>query len=205
MIFTPPTLHDGQRWRGMRIGLMGGSFNPPHAGHVHISRLAAQALALDCVWWLVTPHNPLKDAGQLLPFDDRMGLCRTLTADVPAIVVSDAETRLGTNITSQTLPALSAHYPRTDFVWIMGMDNALTMHRWHDWRRILATMATALIARPPALNLVRNCPLRLLRTQNHVMLEQGGAYDLKPHTSFWIRQTPMIDLSSTKLRNLKPL
>lgn len=205
MLFTPPTLHDGPRWRGMRVGLMGGSFNPPHDGHLHISHLAAQALALDCVWWLVTPHNPLKDPRELLPFADRMARCRALTAATPQVVVSDAETRLGTNLTWRTLAALVRLYPDTDFVWVTGMDNALTMHRWHNWRAILATMATAHIARPPALNLVRNCPLRLLRSQNHVMVGRGAAYALRPHTSFWIRQTPMVDQSSTKLRNLKRL
>ena len=205
MLFTPPTLHDGPRWRGMRIGLMGGSFNPPHGGHLHLSRLAARALALDCVWWLVTPQNPLKSPAELLPLADRMARCRALAVNDPAVVVSDLETRLGSNLTADTLRAVVGLYPGADFVWITGMDNALTMHRWHDWRGILATMATAHLARPPALSLVRNCPLRLLAGQNHVMVARGGAYPLRPYTSFWIRQVPMIDLSSTKLRNPKPL
>ncbi|MBU0799916.1 MAG: adenylyltransferase/cytidyltransferase family protein, partial [Alphaproteobacteria bacterium] len=79
MIFTPPQLHDSPRWRGMRIGLMGGSFNPPHAGHVHISHLARRALQLDAVWWIVTPHNPLKNATELMDYGTRLDMCRALT------------------------------------------------------------------------------------------------------------------------------
>lgn len=205
MLFTPPNLHDGHRWRGLRVGLMGGSFNPPHDGHLHLSRLAAKALALDCVWWLVTPQNPLKSAAGLRPLAERMALCRDLAGGDATVVVSDLETRLGSNLTADTLRAVVRLYPATDFVWVTGMDNALTMHRWHDWRGILATMATAHLARPPALTLVRNCPLRLLAGQNHVMVARGGPWPLRPHTTFWIRQVPMIDLSSTKLRNLSPL
>src|SRR5690606_8233439 len=101
--------------------------------------------------------------------------------------------------------AVCNHYPATDFVFVTGMDNALSMHRWYRWRGILDTVATAHIARPPAWTMVENCPLRLLEKQNHVVIARGGAYPLKARTSFWIMQTPMRDISSTKIRNFSAL
>jgi nicotinate-nucleotide adenylyltransferase len=205
MIYTPPTLHDSARWRGLRIGLMGGSFNPPHSGHVHISHLAARALRLDAVWWLVTPHNPLKHGQPMMDYPVRLALCRELTRHVPEIVICDLEARTRTNRTYDTLRAVCGHYPDTDFVFITGMDNALTMHRWYNWRGILDTVATAHIARPPAWTMVENCPLRLLKTQNQVVISRGCPHALVPRTSFWILQTPMRDISSTKIRNYRAL
>ena len=205
MIFVPPHLHDAQRWRGLRIGLMGGSFNPPHQGHVHIAQLAARALRLDAVWWLVTPHNPLKAAGDLMDYETRLRLCRDITRTMPEMVISDLEARMGTNKTADTIRALRRHYPATSFVMITGMDNAQTLHLWHDWRDILARVATAHIARPPAWTLVRDCPLRRVATQNHVFVARGMAYPLRPHTSFWLLQSPLRDISSTKIRNLNKL
>ncbi|MBU0799610.1 MAG: nicotinate-nicotinamide nucleotide adenylyltransferase, partial [Alphaproteobacteria bacterium] len=107
--------------------------------------------------------------------------------------------------TYDTMTALCDHYAETDFVMITGMDNALTMHHWYNWRGILATVATAHIARPPAWTLVKNCPLRQLRSQNHIRINRGLAHPLNPHTSFWIMQTPMLDISSTMIRNLNKL
>lgn len=205
MIYTPPTLHDSVRWRGLRIGLLGGSFNPPHSGHVHISHLAMRALRLDAVWWLVTPHNPLKQGHMIMDYAARLSLCRELTHTVPEIVISDLEARTRTNRTFDTLRAVRGHYPASDFVFITGMDNALTMHHWYNWRGILNTMATAHIARPPAWTMVENCPLRLLQTQNQVVIGRGGHYALRPRTSFWIMQSPMRDISSTKIRNYSGL
>lgn len=205
MILTPPHLLDSARWRGLRIGVLGGSFNPPHEGHVHISRLAHRALRLDAVWWLLTPQNPLKSTSETMSYEARRALCLDITRGSPEIIVTDLEARLGTSRSFETMVALRRHYPGTDFVMVTGMDNALTLHRWQNWQRILATVATAHIARPPAWTLVEGCPLRSLRSQNHIHVGAGRAYPLRPRTSFWIMQTPMRDISSTKIRNLNKL
>ena len=90
MIFSPPHLLDGARWKGLRVGILGGSFNPPHIGHVHISLIALNSLKLDVIWWLVTPKNPLKDKAQL-SFEERFDLCLALTNNSPRLIVTDLE------------------------------------------------------------------------------------------------------------------
>lgn len=199
MIFSPPHPEDGARWAGMRVGLLGGSFNPPHDGHVHASLVSLQALELDAVWWLVTPQNPLKPHAEM-SFEERFARCRNLVRD-PRIIVSDLERQFGTNLTWQTIRELKLRFPSTDFVWITGMDNALTMHTWHNWTYILDHVATAHVARPPAWSLIENCPLKMMRTQNHVYLKNAARVPLLPHYSYWILQKKLLDTSSSAIRN----
>src|SRR6056297_3236063 len=106
---------------GMVIGLLGGSFDPPHAGHVHISREALKRFGLDRVWWLVTPGNPLKAHGPA-PLQQRLEHARAVMHD-PRVDVTGIEATLQTRYTAQTLKALQRHYPRVRFVWLMGADN----------------------------------------------------------------------------------
>jgi nicotinate-nucleotide adenylyltransferase len=133
---------------GMRIGLLGGSFDPPHAGHALITRRALAALDLDRVWWLVSPGNPLKARG---PADlaRRMEAARALTAH-PKVEATDIETRLGARYTVDTLTRLKAAYPGVRFVWLMGADNLAQFHRWRRWQDIARLMPIAVIARPGA-------------------------------------------------------
>jgi nicotinate-nucleotide adenylyltransferase len=133
----------------MRIGLFGGSFNPPHAGHVHVSRLALQRLKLDQVWWLVSPGNPLKENGHLRPLPERMAQARALIRD-PRIVPTAIEADLGTRYTIDTLRALRRRAPHLRFVWIMGADNLMQFDRWKGWREIAALVPFAVIDRPDA-------------------------------------------------------
>ena len=95
MTFTSPHFLDGAAWAGMRVGLLGGSFNPPHEGHVHISLIARETLKLDFVWWLLSPGNPLKDSAELVPYDDRLAQCRAMIRDYPFLLVTDLERQLG--------------------------------------------------------------------------------------------------------------
>ncbi|MCB9995714.1 MAG: nicotinate-nicotinamide nucleotide adenylyltransferase [Rhodospirillales bacterium] len=201
MIFTPPTITDGARWAGRRVGLLGGSFNPPHQGHLHASMIALKTLRLDAVWWLVTPQNPLKDKSER-SFAERFALCEAMPKD-PRILVSDLEQRIGTNLTWQTIRALRHRFPRTDFVWVTGMDNALSMHSWHNWTDILGHVATAHVARPPAWGLIENCPLKMMDTQNHHYLENAAKVPLLPHNTYWLMQKKLLGVSSTQLRNQK--
>jgi nicotinate-nucleotide adenylyltransferase len=199
MTFSPPHLLDGSRWAGLRVGLLGGSFNPPHAGHVHISLIALQTLQLDFVWWLVTPQNPLKEKNILMPYNERVTLSRHLVKH-PRILVTDLERQLGVSRTYDTLQALKQRFPRTDFVWLTGMDNALTFHKWYRWRDILDEAATAHIARPPAGSLTGACPLRQMARQVHDSSGFSRRADLSPGRSYWLLQKRMLAISSTSIR-----
>ncbi len=132
---------------GQVIGLFGGSFDPAHAGHVHVSREALRRFGLDRLWWLVSPGNPLKPQGPA-PLEARMQRARELVAGDPRIIVSDLEARLGTRYTADTIRALGRLYPGVRFVWIMGADNLAGFHRWQDWREIMQMVPVGVIARP---------------------------------------------------------
>lgn len=131
------------------IGLLGGSFNPAHAGHVNLSREAIKALGLDGVWWLVSPQNPLKSTEGMGSFDERFTKAEEIAAAHPHIMVSDFEVQAGTQYTADTLRALTASYPRLRFVWLMGADNLAQMHRWRDWRAIFSLVHVAVYDRNP--------------------------------------------------------
>lgn len=131
----------------LRIGLLGGSFNPAHGGHRRISLFARAALGLDEVWWLVSPSNPLKPIEGMAPFSSRFGGAAGQARRAP-IRVTGIERELGTRYTVDTLRALQRRYPRSRFVWLMGSDNLAQFHHWRDWRGIARTMPIAVIARP---------------------------------------------------------
>lgn len=200
MIYASPHLDESFRWSGLRIGLLGGSFNPAHAGHIHISHVALTMLGLDAVWWLVTPQNPLKPAKDLRPYDARLQACRAITAAHPHLIVSDLERQMGVNRSYDTLKTIRSRFPQTDFVWITGMDNALSFHKWYRWRDILDIVPTAHIARPPFSSLIVNCPLKMLRTQEHVFVDRARRAALTPGHTYWVMQKKMMDISSTKIR-----
>ena len=136
---------------GLKVGLFGGSFNPAHDGHAHVAETALRRLDLDRVVWLVSPQNPLKDARDSAPLAERMASAERaarLAAHGPAMIVSDFETRVGTQWTVDTLRALVARHPGVHFVWLMGSDNLATFHRWRGWTDIMRMMPVAVIARP---------------------------------------------------------
>jgi nicotinate-nucleotide adenylyltransferase len=133
---------------GMRIGLLGGSFNPPHAAHRAISQFAIKRLQLDRVWWLVTPGNPLKDGQGLHELEERTEAARKM-ADDPRIDVSCLESVIGTRYTEDTITYLRRRCSGLRFVWIMGADNLAQFHRWQNWRRIAYQVPFAVIDRPP--------------------------------------------------------
>lgn len=131
----------------MRIGLLGGSFNPAHGGHRRISLFAREALGLDEVWWLVSPGNPLKPAQGMARLAARVASARRQARRVP-IRVTALEREFGTRFTVDTLRAVRRRWPKHRFVWLMGADNLGQFHRWRDWRGIARAMPIAVIARP---------------------------------------------------------
>lgn len=158
----PGGLRDGLDLQpGLRVGLLGGSFNPAHDGHAHVAETALRRLDLDRVVWLVSPQNPLKDARDSAPLAERMASARAAAARAahgPAMIVSDFETRVGTQWTVDTLRALVARHPGVRFVWLMGSDNLATFHRWRGWTDIMRMMPVAVIARPGSLLEARTSP-----------------------------------------------
>ena len=133
--------------RGRRIGLLGGSFDPPHNGHLQISRQALRRLGLDALWWLVSPGNPLKDSPSA-SFATRLAAAERAVVDEPRIWASSREARFGTPYTADTLVRLARMEPDVHFVWLMGADNLANIHRWKNWLRIFLTMPVAAFARP---------------------------------------------------------
>jgi nicotinate-nucleotide adenylyltransferase len=132
---------------GLRVGLLGGSFNPAHEGHLHVSAAALKALELDYVWWLVSPHNPLKPEKGMADFEARIGAARALVRN-RRIIVSGIEAALGTRYTADTLTQLTRRFSRVRFVWLMGSDNLVQIPRWRNWRAIFRLVPIAVVARP---------------------------------------------------------
>ncbi|MCM8557693.1 nicotinate-nucleotide adenylyltransferase [Sphingomicrobium sediminis] len=130
-----------------RIGLLGGSFNPAHRGHRHISLAAHRALGLDEVWWLVSPGNPLKPKKGMAPYDARFKSAQLMSRRAP-IRASDFEVHAGTIYTVDTLAAIRKAYPQHEFIWLMGEDGVAQFHQWKDWRGLARTMPIAVMTRP---------------------------------------------------------
>ncbi|MFC3213453.1 nicotinate-nucleotide adenylyltransferase [Novosphingobium panipatense] len=137
----------GKIRRGPVTGLLGGSFNPAHGGHRRITLFTMKALALDEVWWLVSPGNPLKPAAGMAPLPARVASARA-QARRARIRPTAIERELGTRYTVDTLRALLRRYPQRRFIWLMGADNLAQLHRWRDWRNLARLMPIAVIARP---------------------------------------------------------
>jgi nicotinate-nucleotide adenylyltransferase len=185
---------------GMRIGLLGGSFNPPHAAHRAISRFALKRLQLDRVWWLVTPGNPLKELGALRELDERANAARKM-ADDPRIDVSCLESVIGMRYTADTISYLRRRCSGLRLVWIMGADNLAQFHRWQNWRRIADQVPFAVIDRPPQSFRTLAAPAALA-LQRYRIPESCAGRLAERHAPAWVFLTGMKStLSSTGLRN----
>ena len=185
---------------GMRIGLLGGSFNPPHVAHRAISLFAIKRLKLDRVWWLVTPGNPLKDHGALHGLDERTEAARRM-ADDPRIDVSCLESVIGRRYTVDTITYLRRRASGLRFVWIMGADNLAQFHRWQNWRRIASEVPIAVVDRPPQSFRALAAPAAQALARYRLPENQAGRL-ADQHAPAWVFLTGMkLTLSSTGLRN----
>ncbi len=185
---------------GMRIGLLGGSFNPPHVAHRAISLFAIKRLKLDRVWWLVTPGNPLKENGALHDLGQRTEAAREM-ADDPRIDISCLESVIGTRYTVDTISYLRRRASGVRFVWIMGADNLAQFHRWENWRRIASDMPIAVIDRPPQSFRALAAPAAQALTRYRLPENQASRL-ADQRAPAWVFLTGMkLNLSSTGLRN----
>ncbi|MFV0490916.1 MAG: nicotinate-nucleotide adenylyltransferase [Pseudorhodobacter sp.] len=183
---------------GHVVGLLGGSFDPPHRGHVAITRAALERFGLDQVWWLASPGNPLK-AHQPAPMADRIRQAEAIMRH-PRVTITDLEARIGTRYTAETLGHLGQLYPGVHFVWLMGADNLAQFHRWDDWKRITRIAALGVLARPGSrLAALRSpaarylAPFRLPQSRAHLL---GHA----PRPAWCFANLPMVQASSSAIR-----
>lgn len=187
---------------GQRIGLLGGSFNPPHAAHLSASRIALRRLGLDWVWWIVTPGNPLKSHGELESLASRMAACRQLIDDTH-ILPTAFEAELPTAYTAVTLAFLKRRHPQVRFVWLMGADNLASFHRWQHWRQIAQLMPIAVVDRPGwRLKALASPAGRALARWRRPETE-AGRLPLMPAPAWIFLTGPLSPLSSTLLRAAK--
>jgi len=185
---------------GARIGLFGGSFNPPHEGHLHLCELALRRLKLDQIWWMVTPGNPLKDISELPPLADRIRLSQKIIRD-PRIKVTAFEACHRVRFTADTVDLLKRRQPRKKFVWLMGADNLAGFHQWQNWRKIMQSLPIAVIDRPGSTLAYRSAQAALAFWRFRI--DEGDApmlADMKPPAWTFIHG-PRNSLSSTLLRN----
>ena len=183
MAFTPPKVHSTKQWKNLRVGLFGGTFNPPHEGHLHVCDVALKTGQFDFIWWMVTPQNPLKKNQKTPGFQKRVEWSKEIVTN-PRILVSDIEDQLQTFKTIDTIKELKKAFPHTEFTFLAGMDNALNLHQWEEWQTLLNLIPFMFIARPPANNLVKSCPAKMLGHKN----------------MSWVYETKLVYQSSSALR-----
>ncbi len=185
---------------GMRIGLLGGSFNPPHEGHALITRLALRRLALDRVWWLVTPGNPLKSLTGLAALTARIEAARRLDVG-PRVVVTDVEAQIGSRFTYDTFLWLKCRAPGVHFVWIMGADNLRQFHLWRHWRAIADLAPIAIIDRPGSTLKAISSPAGAALARWRIPERDAARFATMRPPALLFLHGPRSDLSSTALRS----
>ncbi|MEQ8368698.1 MAG: nicotinate-nucleotide adenylyltransferase [Roseicyclus sp.] len=183
---------------GQVVGLFGGSFDPPHAGHVHVSREALKRFGLDQVWWLVSPGNPLKPKGPA-SLDRRMAAACALVTH-PRITVTDIEARIGTRYTAETIEKLIRLYPGVRFVWLMGADNLAQFHRWQRWDWIMRTVPIGVLARPGQRSSARTAKAAQVFRDARLPASRARLLPLSETPAWCFLNVPMVDLSSSDIR-----
>lgn len=196
-------MRSAARWKGLRVGLLGGSFNPAHAGHVHIARQAIIRFKLNAVWWVVSPGNVLKTKDPAGDLDARVAATQKFIDHYPRMVATAIEGQLKTRYTYDTIKALKRLFPRTQFVWIAGMDNAVDFHRWDRWADLPQLIPFVFFDRPPALSKVKGKKLRQnkrIKHNSHTVMQRGK---LAENGVFWMVRGRAVNLSSTQIRGKK--
>jgi len=172
--FKSPAPHklSSRRWAGKKIGLLGGSFNPPHKGHMHIARTALRQNKLNAIWWMVSPQNPLKSSTN--NFSKRYKLTRYFLRHQPRMIATDIECHLNTRYSFQTVKELQRHFPKTKFTWVAGMDNARIFHKWDQWALLLKRLPFIFYNRPPNKMALNANIIRLYKGQKNVTWSMKG-------------------------------
>ena len=189
--------------RRMQVGLFGGSFNPPHAGHALVAEIALRTLGLDQLWWMVTPGNPLKAGRELAPLPERIALSERIARD-PRTKVTAFEAAYHVRYSADTVALVRARNREVDFVWIMGADNLAQFHRWQRWREIAAAMPIAVVDRPGStLALISSVFAKAFGRARVDERAAGRLARMRPPAWTFIHG-PRSSLSSTAIRNARP-
>ena len=187
--FAPP---------GAKIGLLGGSFDPAHEGHVHITEAALRRFGLDRIWWLVSPGNPLKVHGPA-PLDQRIAWARDIMRN-PRVEVTGIEATLGTRMTRDTIAGLQRLYPGVRFVWLMGADNLVQFDRWEHWQDIAARVPIGVIARPGWRMPARFSRAARMLWRDRLPESRARQLALAPPPAWVMINVPLNKLSSSAIR-----
>jgi len=188
---------------GERIGLMGGTFNPPHMGHLVCAQTALRRLKLDRLWWMVTPGNPLKENNNLPPLGERIAASRALTHD-PRIVVTGLEAGIASGYTYETLRYLKRRLPGARFVWVMGADNLIGFHRWQHWREIADLVPIAVVDRPGCRHAALASPAARAFARSRVPEREAALIPAATPPAWTFLTTRLSAASSTALRGSDP-
>jgi nicotinate-nucleotide adenylyltransferase len=203
MIADPIVLRNAPRFYRQTVGLLGGSFNPAHAGHRHISVQAMQRLGLDAVWWLVSPQNPLKSAKDMASQAIRLRKAGEGAAH-PAIFATDVETRLATQFTVDTLSQLQKYHPNVRFIFLMGADSLASFHRWKNWRQLAQIMPIAILPRPGYNNACWSTPAGAWFGKWRKPAAQARLWHTWRTPALVILSFPLSTLSATAVRAADP-
>jgi nicotinate-nucleotide adenylyltransferase len=181
-----------------RIGLFGGSFDPPHPGHLHVAETAMKRLGLDQVWWFPTPGNPLKEVPS--DYEARFAAVQDLTKHNRAFRVSNVEQQASLRYTYDLIRLMRQHCPRADLVWIMGGDSLMTFHYWKDWEKLAKSIPIAVIARP-GFELASRFSLFAKRMRRHRLADNAASILPEQKAPAWLYlPAPLNPISSTALR-----
>lgn len=188
--------------RGMKVGLFGGSFNPPHAGHVLVSEIALRRLGLDQIWWMVSPGNPLKDHSDLEALDARVTASNAMVED-PRVKITAFEAVYGLRYTAETLRFLKRYNPGIHFVWVMGADNLASFHHWQDWRGIAQTFPIAVIDRPGSTLSYLSAPMAKVFSRHRMDESDARQLPTARAPAWTFIHGPRSTLSSTAIRKAR--
>ena len=181
-----------------RIGMFGGSFDPPHSGHLHVASTAMKRLQLDAVWWFPTPGNPLKEAPS--DYEERFAAVQVLTKRNRDFRVSNIEKQAGLRYTYDLVRLMRQHCPHADLVWIMGGDSLMTFHYWKDWEKLAESIPIAVIARP-GFELASRFSLFAKKMRLHRLANNAASILPQQKAPAWVYvPAPLDPISSTALR-----
>ena len=200
-LFTAPTPLTSRNWNNLRVGILGGTFNPPHEGHIHIANAALKWLDLDFVWWMVAPQNPHKqNSSNNTPFEKRFGQCLELVKH-PKMIVTDIERYYNGTCSFDTVCNLKRDFTKTDFIWIGGTDLVNSFHLWEGWQDLVSMIPFSFIHRPPSNNLIKSAPITNSHFRHIHMNKPVKNCDLSPSQIYWIKKITAHPESSTRIRN----
>ena len=182
-----------------KIGLLGGSFDPPHKGHLFISLEAKKILKLDEIWWLVTPQNPLK-ISKPATYVERVKNCKSISRNLP-IKIREIEKNINSDYSYKTISYLVNHYKSIKFFWLMGADNLINFHKWQKWQKIFNNMSIVIFRRH-GYNTKALKSITSQRFKNNRVISSNIKLDDFIYTPSWsLIENKEIRISSSEIRN----